>query len=293
MQHLVGRDPHTCGQAGSRWTWATIRAACPWLQGRSLPGVQRVLRRLRVRWKRARSYVHSPDPDYAAKRAAIAAVQAAVASSSGRARRLFLDEVTIERQPSVAHADAPTGHAQGRACRSHAANTLTRIVATLDQQTGQVVSRRASHITVPILVAFYQQLCTTYPDAHRRYVVRDNWPVHTHPDLLVALAPQETPFPFYRPANWPTTPSAKAQRQWGTLHVPIQLVPLPTYASWCNPIEKLWRKLRQEATHLHPWAGDLPQLRAALDQFLDQFAQGSDALRRYVGVDTGFNCSCS
>jgi transposase len=66
--------------------------------------------------------------------------------------------------------------------------------------------------------------------------------------------------------------------------LPIQIVPLPTYASWCNPIEKLWRKLRQELTHLHLWADDLAQLRAEIDRFLQQFAAGSPALLRYVGL---------
>ncbi|HET8524033.1 MAG TPA: transposase, partial [Thermomicrobiales bacterium] len=67
-------------------------------------------------------------------------------------------------------------------------------------------------------------------------------------------------------------------------HLPIQLVPLPTYASWLNPIEKLWRWLRQEVGHLHPWADDLPALRDALDAFLARFAHGSPDLLRYTGL---------
>ena len=66
--------------------------------------------------------------------------------------------------------------------------------------------------------------------------------------------------------------------------MPIQLVPLPTYASWLNPIEKLWRWLRQDLGHRHPWADDLPALRAAIARFLTQFAEGSDDLRHYVGL---------
>ena len=72
--------------------------------------------------------------------------------------------------------------------------------------------------------------------------------------------------------------------KWGQLQLPIQIVPLPTYASWCNPIEKLWRKVRQELTHLHSWADDLERLRAEIDRFLSQFATGSDTLLRYVGL---------
>ena len=108
--------------------------------------------------------------------------------------------------------------------------------------------------------------------------------MHHHPDLLVALEPQESPFTPARPPSWPTQPRRAAQQRWGALHLPIQLVWLPTYASWLNPIEKLWRKLRQELTHMHPWADDLTQLRQAVATFCAAFAQGSQDLKRYVGL---------
>jgi hypothetical protein len=62
------------------------------------------------------------------------------------------------------------------------------------------------------------------------------------------------------------------------------VVLLPTYASWCNPIEKLWRKLKQEVLHLHRLADDLTTLRALVKEFLLQFASGSSDLLRYVGL---------
>ncbi len=78
-------------------------------------------------------------------------------------------------------------------------------------------------------------------------------------------------------------------RKWGHLALPIRLVPLPTYASWLNPIEKLWRWLRQDVVHLHPWANDLPALYHAADAFLARFAHDDRAgrdLLRYVGLQT-------
>jgi len=51
-----------------------------------------------------------------------------------------------------------------------------------------------------------------------------------------------------------------------------------------EPVEKLWRSLRQELTHLHPWANDLLQLREEIDCFLSQFAAGSPDLLQYVGL---------
>jgi hypothetical protein len=169
--------------------------------------------------------------------------------------------------------------------RSPKSNTVTRVLGVLNALTGAVFHRRASKITVAFWVMFYQALCRAYPDAERIYVIQDNWPVHTHPDLRVALESQETRWPWYRPPNWPTEPSAAAIRRWGALKLPIQIVPLPTDASWCNPIEKLWRKLRQDVTHLHRWADDLDTLRTKIDRFLNQFAQGSLELLRYVGLE--------
>ena len=93
-------------------------------------------------------------------------------------------------------------------------------------------------ITIAALVGFYQQLRQAYPLAQTIYVVLDNWPVHYHPDVLAALQPQQTPFPLKTPASWS---HVKPKARYKTLNLPIQLIPLPTYASWLNPIEGLWK----------------------------------------------------
>ena len=156
-----------------------------------------MLRRGRIVGKRARASICSPDPDYDAKWADVAAAVAAAQAQPGRIITVYLDEVTVERQPTVANAYAPTGASEpARAVRSSKANTITRIVGALNALTGGVFHRRASKITVGFLVVFYQALCRAYPDAERIHVIQDNWPVHTHPDLLVALEPQETRWPW-------------------------------------------------------------------------------------------------
>jgi transposase len=152
------------------------------------------------------------------------------------------------------------------------------------QGTGKVVYVRASRIGINQMVEFYIRLRIAYPQAERIYVVQDNWPVHVHPDVLVALEPQETRWLRAVPGNWPLTPGASAIRKWGDLKLPIQAVPLPTYASWLNPIEKLWRWLKQDLIHMHKLADNLSKLRDNIDRFLDQFAQGSQPLLRYVGL---------
>jgi len=264
----------------SRWTLAGIQQVCAWLAGYSRSGVWRLLQRLDIHWNRGRQHVRSPDPDYVAKLVQVARCAATVQREPRRQRLLFQDELTYYRQPSVAQGFAAAASAGPRAERSHRANTATRVVATLDFLTGQVSAQQASRIGVRQLLQFYEALVAQTPGVERIYLVQDNWPVHFHPDVLAALEPQTSPFPWIYPRSWPTEPSARARR----LGLPIQLVPLPTYASWTNPIEKLWRWLKQDVLHHHPWADDLAELRRQVLAFFDGFARGSPALLRYVGL---------
>lgn len=178
----------------------------------------------------------------------------------------------------------------GRRCwlalaeRSVHADTEIRVVGTLSAEDGRVVYRRASKIAIEMLVAFLQDIRPAYLDTERIYVIQDNWPVHIHPDVLVAMEPQETPFAHALPTSWSLDAGAQEPSKWGDLHIPIQLVPSPTYASWSNPIEKRWRKLRQEHLHVHRLAGDLTKLREVVATALTKFTHGSDDLLHYVGL---------
>jgi len=247
--------------------------------GASLSGIWRVLAAHALRWKRGRDHLRSPDPAYQEKLARLATIRAQVDAAPLGAVLLYLDEVTYYRQPSLASGYAPAGRPDPRAERSVRSNTTTRVLATLDAHTGRVVAHQRSTIGVPALVRFFEALVDAYP-GQRLYVVLDNWPVHFHPNVLAALEPQCSPFPFFRPPSWPDAPSPRAKR----LNLPIQLVQLPTYAPWANPIEKLWRWLKQDVLHLHRLADDLPALRARVLAFLARFQDGSLDLLRYVGL---------
>jgi transposase len=288
--HLVRREPALLGHEQSRWTLATLLESCQELglirgeRLRSLPGLYQLLNRLGISYKRARSHIRSPDPHYHDKQSEVERLVREAASSEGKVVLVYMDEVTTYRQPTLAQAYEQQGHVQPLAQRSYHSDTLTRVVATLEHTSGRVVYLRASKIGTSQLVEFYQKLRHSYPQAERIYVVQDNWPVHVHPDVLVALEEQTTRWLRPTPPTWPAAPSAAATRKWAQLQLPIQAVPLPTYASWLNPIEKLWRWLKQDVLHLHTLADNLPHLRATIDRFLDRFALGSPQLLRYVGL---------
>ena len=135
-------------------------------------------------------------------------------------------------------------------------NQQWRTIGALNAVTGQVTYLDGYIVGRQQVIQFYRQLAHTYPAADWLYVIQDNWNIHTHPDVLTALA-----------------------------RVPrINPVWLPTYAPWLNPIEKLWRWLRQDVLKMHRWVEDWPQVKQRVHDFLDQFAQGSPDLLRYVGL---------
>ena len=284
LLHLLRRDPRQCGVPRTRWTLAELAPVCDFLGPLTLPGLSQLLQRVGIHYKAARDYVHSPDPDYLDKLAYIDRLWAEARVSEGRRVLLYHDELTYYRQPSLARSYEGRGRPQPLARRSHAANTATRVAATLDPFTGRVVPWQGTRFAIPQVVRFYQQVRVAYPEAEQIDIVQDNWPVHFHPDVLVALEPQLQPWPYYRPRHWSQDPSPEAVRRWGGLQLPIQLIPLPTYASWTNPIEKLWRKGKQEVLHLHRWAEQLQVLREEFLRFLAQYALGSFDLLRYVGL---------
>lgn len=266
-------------QPRSRWTLRALRDGVPMFWEYSLSGVWRILARHKLRWRRGRDHVRSPDPAYRAKLARVERCRDEAAARPSDAVVLYLDEVTYYRQPSLGYAYAATRSTDPRAARSVRSNTATRVIGALDAHTGRVVAHQRARIDVPALVRFYQALVAAYP-GRRIYLVLDNWPVHFHPDVLAALEPQTSPFPFLTPPSWPTEPGPRAQR----LNLPIQLVQLPTYAPWANPIEKLWRWLKQDVLHLHRLADDLPALRNLVLAFLARFDRDSPDLLRYVGL---------
>jgi hypothetical protein len=271
------QSPKTYGQKGTRWKLSSLLAACKWLRLGTLQGLWQLLRRLKIHWKRAREHVHSPDPDYVEK---LHSIRCHLLEAGDGKVFLFQDEFTFYRHPSLAWAYELAGKTQPLAELGWKGNYFFRISATLDAWTGKVVYEMKQKFRLSTMVKFYQKVATAYPQADEIGMAQDNWPVHFHPDVLAALHPQELLWPVRIPGNWPTQPSSRAKR----LNLPISVFPLPTYASWNNPIEKLWRLLKQDVLHLHNFADDWSAQKSAVAEFLDQFAEGSNDLLRYVGL---------
>jgi len=241
----------------SRWSLRTIRASVAALAAYTLSGVWRLLDRVHLHWRPQRDQLYSPDPDYAAK---VAHLERCLREAMRRPEEVvvvFLDEMGYYRWPVAARDWMPA--ALSTAAPVHKAgptNRQQRVIGSLNARTGQVDYLDNYLVGRAQVNAFYRQLDQVYASAQHLYVVRDNWSIHTHDDVLATLA-----------------------------QVPrIEPVWLPTYAPWLNPIEKLWHWLRRDVLKAHRLADDWPLLRRHVNAFLDQFAHGSPALLRSVGL---------
>jgi len=281
--HTLHQPPPAFRQPGMRWKLQTLLKACTWLCLKSLAGLWQLLQRLKIYWKRARAHVHSPDPDYVEKLSWVKVNFLKIDLET--VVFLFQDELTFYRQPSLACTYEAVGKHQPLAELGWGSNLAWRIAAGMNGYTGQVTYIQGSHIGIRQLLQLYQQIVLAYPHAKLICVAQDNWPVQYHPDVWVALQPQEWKYPPKLPSNWPVEANPKAKQ----LNLPIRLLPLPTYTSWTNPIEKLWRMLRQEVLHLHRFEDDWDSTKLAVTAFLDQFEHGSSDLLRYIGLQNPSN----
>ncbi len=223
------------------------------LQDYTLSGVWYVLARCGLKLRSAQVQQHSPDPDYTKKVFRLKKSLRDAARQPGTVAALFLDEFGYTRWPDPARDWAAT---PPLARRSDTNNQQWRTVGALNALTGQVTYLDAYIIGRAKLIEFYGRLDQVYRRCETVYVIQDNWSIHQHPEVLHALA------------SYPR----------------LQPVWLPTYAPWLNPIEKLWRWVRQDVLKLHRLADDWAELRQRVRRFLDQFARGSCALLRYVGL---------
>lgn len=169
---------------------------------------------------------------------------------------LYQDELTVYRQPTQGWLWAHMGRCQPRMRYASKHNTSMRLVGFLNAVTGAVHCHDMKSVTGDRLVELLRRVPDWYPQAERIYVVWDNWQNHRLPKVCRALE--------------------RLPR--------IEVLPLPTYSPWLNPIEKLWRWLYQTTIHAHRFSNDFLQFRDRILEALATHENGSPDLLRYVGL---------
>jgi transposase len=240
------------GPAPSRWTLRPIRVSVEWLTAYTVSGVWRVLQTCGLTLRASCARLFSPDPDYRLKVQRLHRCLRDAARHPDTVVALFLDEFGYQRWPEV----APTWGIEAAVAQRAGNNQQWRTIGCLNALTGQVNYLEGYIVGRQQVIQFYDQIDQVYPKVALIYVSQDNWNIHTHPDVLDAL----TAWPRLKPV-------------W-----------LPTYAPWLNPIEKLWRWVRQDILKMHRWVEDWPLVKQRVRNFLAQFAHGSQDLLRYVGL---------
>jgi transposase len=278
----IGQAPGLVNRQQTRWRLRTLGQVVPWLRDVCVSGVHQILSRLGISYKRARDSVRSPDVDYAEK---LSRIQQALEEVSRENPEtcvvVYQDEFGFTLQPTVAKDWAETGTKDPLAHQSHRSQETCYGIGALNPNTGDVVYQQVKSCTVVALHTFYTHICHRYPKAERIYLIQDNRAIHFHANLMAALLPQTTAFAKPTPPKW----TGKLSKKIGTLaKLPIEIVQLPTYASWTNPIEKLWRWARQSVIHLHRLSNDWQALQEKVLAFMEQFKGGSQPLLRYVGL---------
>ena len=281
LLEAIGQDPGLVNRHQTRWTLRTLGQVVPWLRDVCVSGVHQILSRLGISYKRARDYVRSPDVDYAEKLSRVQQVLAEVRENPETCVVVYQDEFSFYLQPTVAKDWTKTGTKYPLARQSYHSQETCYGIGALNPHTGDVVYQQVKSCTVVALHTFYTHICKRYPKAERIYLIQDNRAIHFHANLMAALLPQTPVFAKPTPPKW----TGKLSKKIGTLaKLPIEIVQLPTYASWTNPIEKLWRWARQSVIHLHRLSNDWQALQEKVLAFMEQFKGGSQPLLRYVGL---------
>lgn len=239
----------------STWHLPSVRQVVPWLAEMSLPGICKLLKRLHVCYKRGQAHVHSPDPLYDQKLADITNARLLAQSAPKEVVFLYEDEFTFFSRPLVGRCYQPCGSKGAKA--TGAALVTRRLAGCVDGASGAVIVRQRDRFNVKEMYRFFYFVEKQYPDADVIYIALDNWPVHFHGYVTDHLA-------------------ARNSR--------IRLLPLPTYAPWTNPMEKVWLKLVREWLTQHAYGTRWQALKEGLTRWFDDLRQGSAELLHEIGL---------
>lgn len=243
MQATVEQAPRTVAQPFSTWTCGALAQELA-ARGRvrlSAETVRRHLHDLGYRIVRPVLTIASPDPDYAAKAAALAARKAQ--AYRGEIALLFEDEVDLNLLPGVSGCWTKRGQ-QGKV-PTPGKNVKRYGFGAVDFMTGQVTHLIAAYKDSAGFIQLVEQVVAAYCPGlvwtgRKVGLVIDNYIIHRSKQTDAVLAQY-------------------ADR--------LELVALPTYAPQLNLIELLWKHLRRKVTHNHLFAS-ITDLVAAVEQFL-------------------------
>lgn len=199
----------------------------------SQTSVSLMLKRVGIKWKRAKARIKSPDPLYVVKRQRVEALKAKAESNiltSGEATHpppdgtkpallFYLDSTDLHWCPDIGQTYSQMGD-QLKVDTPGLENPWLALFGSLAFPSGEGVYSIHEHKRHLELINHLQLLMNSYPD-HFLFIVLDNASAHT-------------------------TSKVKQFSQEHAQH--FELVFLPTYSPHLNLIERLWRVMRHQVT---------------------------------------------
>jgi transposase len=210
---MVRQDPLSFQFLATFWTMAMMVQALAVKLGvhLSVSTLRSALRQLGLRWGRPRlAMPRKVDPQKAAKQWQIAQ---AVIEAGAEAVILYMDESRVQLLPLV----RAMWHWIGQQVRipTPGTNETRALFGALNLRTGRWVYRECQRLLAEEFVTFLEQLLLAYP---------------TGPIVLIA-----DNFSSHR---------AKRVTAWVAAQSRLRLLYLPTYCSHLNPVEGIWRQLK-------------------------------------------------
>lgn len=283
IRSVLSESPSEYGYTASRWSLERLQESLEWLDVETQSGMWGVLDRLGLSYQQGRTFVESPDEQFSEK-CELIEQRRQLARSRADEVVIYFDELQYYRNPETAQQWGAQGNqptVDRAACSKY--GWSRHVLCAVDIQTGELFWKHDSSFDRFTYLELYEQLAESYPQASRISVVQDNHPVHFHVDVFEPLEPQQWPWEFYHPSHW-TDPNPVA-RESGEL--PIQVTPLPTYASWLNPVERIWRDLKRQVLYMHDNARDVDELKRKVDAYLESL----EADRSRVLQTTSLACA--
>jgi transposase len=206
--------PRDLGLAFSTWSLAKLAEylAAAGIAAISRESIRQILRAGGVRWQATKTWKASSDPDFIPK---MRRVLDLYDHPPGDGRVICADEFgPLNLQPRPGRAWRPAGHpARLRACYRRTGG-VRHMIAALDLATGQVLYRIRARKRWHEMLSFLKLLRRRWP-GQKLYVIMDNFSPHKHAEVTSWAAAND-----------------------------VELVFLPTYASWLNWIESEFAAVR-------------------------------------------------
>jgi transposase len=202
--------------------------------------LRRLLKQAKLSWKKGKKLWQKADP---AKRAAfIEQLQALFERMErGEVRILYVDESHFHQDLDLGYTWAPTGKTAWRASSSPPLSARINWYGAYDFTNGQALIWHEGKCNGEQTAHFLQHLVEWLGKSDRQTVV------------------------IWDGAPWHRSQLAQAQAE----HLGIELIPLPGYSPDLNPIEGLWKWMRQEVTQ-HYCHSSLHELFQDCQAFIDR-----------------------